>query len=123
MIKLNQITVIHQKASELIRVDRAQIARPVNYTTVLANWELGRMFVKAEQAVNEKTGYGARIIERLSQSPSQQFGKGFSVPHLKFCRQFYNIFPIGHAVRNRLKKKSNSIFNKNLKIKKYVPKS
>lgn len=93
---------IFQKAHNLIQVARAQIARSVNFTTVLANWELGRMIVEEEQAGSEKADYGARLIESLSQSLSEQFGKGFSVPHLKFCRQFYNTFPIGYALSSQL---------------------
>lgn len=108
---------ILEKARTLIQVARAHIARSVNYTTVLANWEQGRMIVEEEQVGSEKAAYSTMLIESLSQSLSEQFGKGVSVPHLKFCRHF----PIGYAMPSQLDKKTNItnnnlIFNKNLKI-------
>jgi predicted nuclease of restriction endonuclease-like (RecB) superfamily len=45
----------------------------------------------------------------LSDSLTVRFGKGFSVPHLKFCRQFYNTFPIGYAARSQFESGQNII--------------
>jgi len=104
-----RMTNIHQKAQNLIQFARAQIARSVNYTTVLANWELGRMIVEEEQTGSEKADYGAKLIESLSVSLTGLFGRGFSVPHLKFCRQFYNTFPIGYALRSQFESGQNII--------------
>ena len=91
------IIAIHQKARNIILVARRHIARSMNYTTVLANWELGRMIVEEELAEKEKADYGPRLIAGISSSLTEEFGKGFSVPCLEFCRQFYNIFSIGYT--------------------------
>ncbi len=107
------IIAIHQKARNIILVDCRHIARSMNYTTVLATWELGRMIVEEELAGKEKADYGSRLIVGISKSLTMEFGKGFSLPHLIFCRQFYNTFPIGYAVRSQLNTKLN-LENSNL---------
>jgi hypothetical protein len=53
---------IFQKAQNLIQDARGHIARSVNFTTVLANWELGRMIVEEEQAGSKKADYGAKLL-------------------------------------------------------------
>lgn len=95
-----QTSNIHQKARSIILTARNHIAHALNYTTVLANWELGRTILEEEQAGKEKTVYGAKLIDKLSQDLNEEFGKGFSVPHLKFCRQFYQTFQISYALRS-----------------------
>jgi predicted nuclease of restriction endonuclease-like (RecB) superfamily len=68
---------------------------------VQAYWEIGRRIVE-EQGGAERAEYGAALIAELSKRLTEDFGKGFTVTNLKYMRQFYLAFPIGHALRDEL---------------------
>ena len=55
-----------------------------------------------EQGDNEKTEYGSGLLRELSKQMTQDFSKGFTVTNLKYMRQFYLMFPNGHALRDEL---------------------
>lgn len=55
-----------------------------------------------EQGGNEKAEYGTGLLKELSKQMIQDFGKGFTVTNLKYMRQFYLMFPNGHALRDKL---------------------
>ena len=46
--------------------------------------------------------YGKGVLNRLSSELTEEFGKGFTVTNLKYMRQFYSMFPNGHALRGEL---------------------
>ncbi|OYT14508.1 MAG: hypothetical protein B7C24_17980 [Bacteroidetes bacterium 4572_77] len=46
-------------------------------------------------------------MKDLAQKLSSEFGKGYSQQHLKFCRQFYNLYPIGYALRSQSQSSDN----------------
>jgi predicted nuclease of restriction endonuclease-like (RecB) superfamily len=66
-----------------------------------AYWSIGKAIVD-EQGGNEKAEYGDRLIVNLSKRLTEEFGKGFTATNLKYMRQFYLAFPIGHAVSDQL---------------------
>ena len=42
------------------------------------------------------------MLKELSKQMTKDFGKGFTVTNLKYMRQFYLMFPNGHALRDEL---------------------
>ena len=42
------------------------------------------------------------VLNSLANSLEKEYGSGFSERQLKFCRQFYRLYPIGNAVRSQL---------------------
>jgi predicted nuclease of restriction endonuclease-like (RecB) superfamily len=92
---------LHGQVRELIIEAREAISKTVNFVTVVQNWEIGRMIVEEEQGGAAKAEYGKYIIKELSAKLSGEFGNGYSIQHLKFCRQFFNTYPIGYAVRSQ----------------------
>lgn len=68
---------------------------------VEAYWNIGKSIIE-EQGGNEKAEYGAGLLKELSKQMTQDFGKGFTVTNLKYMRQFYLMFPNGHALRDEL---------------------
>ena len=64
-------------------------------------WNIGKSIIE-EQGGNEKAEYGAGLLKELSKQMTQDFGKGFTVTNLKYMRQFYLMFPNGHALRGEL---------------------
>jgi predicted nuclease of restriction endonuclease-like (RecB) superfamily len=68
---------------------------------VEAYWHIGKRIVDA-QSGNERAEYGEYLLKYLSEQMSRDFGKGFTITNLKYMRQFYNMFPIRHALRDQL---------------------
>lgn len=71
---------------------RKNVVRSVNSNMVIAHWLIGREIVEGIQAGDERAEYGKRILGRLSEQLSAQYGTGFSVPNLRNFRQFYSIY-------------------------------
>ena len=68
---------------------------------VEAYWNIGKSIIE-EQGGNEKAEYGTGLLKELSKQMTKDFGKGFTVTNLKYMRQFYLMFPNGHALRDEL---------------------
>ena len=79
---------------------RSQAFRAVNVAMVAAYWKIGERIVKEEQGGTKKAGYGEKLIQELSNSLTKEYGSGFSATNLKYFRQFYLMFPMGHALRD-----------------------
>ena len=81
---------------------KQNISRTVNSTMVHAYWQVGKYIVEYEQQGKERAEYGKGVINELSNKLVDEFGNGFTIANLKYMRQLYLIFPIGHAVRDQL---------------------
>ena len=80
---------------------RNKVYKTANFVMVEAYWNIGKSIIE-EQGGNEKAEYGAGLLKELSKQMTQDFGKGFTVTNLKYMRQFYLMFPNGHALRGEL---------------------
>ena len=81
---------------------RNRAYRAINSTMVTAYWNIGKLIVEDEQKGNKKANYGQKLLENLSISLSQEFGKGFDPTNLSTMRKFYLTFPILDALRQEL---------------------
>lgn len=81
---------------------KQNISRTVNSTMVHAYWQVGKYIVEYEQQGKERAEYGKGVINELSNKLVDEFGNGFTITNLKYMRQLYLIFPIGHALRDQL---------------------
>ena len=54
------------------------------------------------EAVGDRTEYGKRLLQFLSERLTKDFGKGFTERDLRAMRQFYETFPIRHTLRAEL---------------------
>ena len=93
--------LIHQIA-EVITQARQHVRQSVNSAMVASYWEIGRLIVEHEQQGQARAAYGQRQLAELSKRLTAQFGKGFTVNNLRYMRQFFQAFPIRHAVRGEL---------------------
>jgi hypothetical protein len=87
---------------EVIAKSQHAAVRAVNQVRVQMYWQIGRHIVEEEQQGKERAEYGAYIIKTLAKELDKDFGSGFSVRQLEFCRQFYNTFPNTNALRAQL---------------------
>ncbi len=82
---------------QIVLLARKRSYSAVNAAMVQAYWHIGRHIVEFEQAGQARAGYGQRVLPELSKRLTQEFGAGFSQVNLKYFRQFYQCFPIGHT--------------------------
>ena len=92
----------YQSVAEILRAARTNAYRAVNFSMVEAYWNVGRKIVEEEQRGEKRAGYGAQLVQRLSESLGSEFGRGFSVQSLWNMRQFYQFFSILSALRREL---------------------
>lgn len=84
---------------------RANAVHAVNSNMVIAYWLIGREIVTALQGGEQRADYGSQMIETLSASLTQRYGRGFSTTNLKYFRLFFQTYAgrdpeIRHDVRD-----------------------
>lgn len=81
---------------------RIQIQQSVNSVMVQTYWHIGRIIVEDEQNGELRAEYGKKQLELISNSLTQEFGKGFDVTNLRNMRRFYLTFPIQETLSLKL---------------------
>ncbi len=95
---------VYARIQQILESARANVARTVNTTQVVANWLIGREIVEEEQRGKQRAQYGKQLVEGLSKKLSREYGTGYSVQNLFYTKQFYLTYPkILHAVRGEFK--------------------
>ena len=77
----------------ILHTARTKSYAAVNFAMVEAYWQIGRRIVEEEQRGKGRADYGAQLIQSLSKSLTDDFGRGFSGANLRSFRQFYLTFP------------------------------
>ncbi|GFI43383.1 putative nuclease YhcG [Lachnospiraceae bacterium] len=91
----------YNEIKNILNMARNKVYKMANFAMVEAYWNIGKSIIE-EQGGNEKAEYGTGLLKELSKQMTQDFGKGFTVTNLKYMRQFYLMFPNGHALRDEL---------------------
>jgi predicted nuclease of restriction endonuclease-like (RecB) superfamily len=91
-----------QNLRGLIVAGRQRALRAVDMVQVQTCWEIGRHIVEIEQDGKVRAAYGKRLLARLAESLTAEFGKGFDGSNLRYMRLFYQAFPIRDALRHEL---------------------
>ena len=81
---------------------RRAAARSVNAVMTAAYWQIGRRLVEVEQGGASRADYGTKLLKRLAQDLTVQFGRGFSERNLEQMRLFYQTWPISQTVPAKL---------------------
>jgi predicted nuclease of restriction endonuclease-like (RecB) superfamily len=87
---------------ELILQARQKVLRTAHAAQVRTYWEIGRHIVEHEQGGAVRAEYGSRLLPRLAEKLTEEFGRGFDASNLHKMKQFYLSFPILDAVRPEL---------------------
>ena len=85
-----------------ITESRRQVVRAVDVAQVRTCWGVGRYIVEFEQGGAARAEFGTKLLTRLSEALTQDFGKGFDASNLRYMRLFYQAFPICDALRHEL---------------------
>jgi hypothetical protein len=86
----------------LIQKGRQRALQAVDVVQVRTCWEVGRHIVEFEQGGIHRAEYGARLIPRLAERLTVEFGKGFDASNLRYMRLFYQAFRNCDALRHEL---------------------
>ena len=103
----NRLNSFHSKilledARKIIETAQSNAVRSVDFCRVQMYWNLGKRIFEEEQQGKERADYGAYIVKSLAEKLEVEYGSGFSERQLKFCRQFYRVYPIANALRSQL---------------------
>ena len=98
----NGLDVLVGRLRDVIQQARQAALRAVDEAQVAMCWEVGRHVVEYEQAGKERADYRSRLVSRLAEQLSAEFGKGFDVSNIKHMRGFFLAFPKGDALRRQL---------------------
>jgi len=93
----------------LIVQARQQALRAVDVVQVRTCWEMGRHIVEFEQGGALRAEYGAKLLPRLAERLTAEFGKGFDASNLRYMRLFYQAFPNCDALRHELRQMSEEV--------------
>jgi hypothetical protein len=72
---------------------RKNAVKAVNFSMVVAYWQIGQRIVEEEQGGSKKANYGQYLLKELAAKLTVDFGKGYTLTNLKYFRQFYLVFP------------------------------
>ena len=92
----------YQSIREILGKARSAVYRSINFTMVLAYWNIGKVIVDDEQHGKERAEYGKALIKELSLRLTKEYGKGFDESNLRNIRKFYSTFPNCDALRHEL---------------------
>lgn len=92
----------YRDIKKILAEARNRAYKTVNFAMVEAYWNIGRRIVEEEQKGRRKAGYGAYLLQNLSEQLTKDFGDGFSEQSLRNMRQFYLVFPIRSTLWSEL---------------------
>jgi predicted nuclease of restriction endonuclease-like (RecB) superfamily len=92
---------VYQSIRTVLTNARQKAYSAINFAMVEAYWEIGRQIMEA-QGSDSRAEYGTGLIKYLAERLTREFGKGFTATNLKYMRQFYTTFPIGHTLCDQL---------------------
>ena len=93
---------LYQDARQIIENARRNAVRSIDFNRVLMYWNLGRRIFEEEQQGKKRADYGTYLTKELSRRLVPEYGSGFSIRQLEFCRQFYRTYPIANTLRSQL---------------------
>jgi predicted nuclease of restriction endonuclease-like (RecB) superfamily len=91
---------VYQSIRTVLATARQKAYTAVNSAMVEAYWDIGRQIMEAQEG--QRAEYGSGLLKYLSERLTVEFGKGFTITNLKYMRQFYATFPIGHTLCDQL---------------------
>lgn len=102
--KLEESKNIFVDISRLIEATKRNLVDSANTEINLLYWQIGKR-IKEEILLNEKPEYGKKIVESLSKSLADKYGRGYSKTNLFNWIKMYEVYQsknIFHAVCGKL---------------------
>ena len=95
-ININSTKDIINDVNEIINKSRQIVYQAIDIVLLQRNWLIGKRIYEEEIKDTRQENYGLEIIKMLSNSLTENYGKGFSKSNLysfyRFYREYQNIF-------------------------------
>ncbi len=85
---------LYADIKNILEQARVNAVRAVNFSMVVAYWEIGKRIVEEEQQGEERARYGGAVLKEISKKLTIDFGRGFSAVSLENLRNFMWYFQI-----------------------------
>ena len=83
---------LFERISALIEEARKRVKTVIDTTMVYTYYEIGLYIVEDEQQGEQRAKYGQAVLKKLSVRLTDKYGEGWSLPHLKNIRKFYQTY-------------------------------
>ena len=83
------ITKICSDAIRIVKYARTLVIRNIDIIQLITYYIIGKWIVEVQQKGETRAEYGKKILETLSITLNNEFGKGFSIAILENYRKFY----------------------------------
>ena len=90
--KGSEIDELCHNSIELVEYSRKLVSKEVDLIQIMTFYAIGRWIVEVQQHGKQRAGYGKKVIIRLSEVLTENFGRGFSVDTLENARKFYIVY-------------------------------
>jgi len=91
-LETEEFRTLIDELRSLVRSARWAVVRSVDTIQVLTNFEIGRRIVEHEQKGEKRAEYGKRLLKKIADSLTAEFGRKFSSTNLKLMRKFYLLY-------------------------------
>ena len=95
------VNSIFNEIRELVVSSRNRVYSVVNTEMLQLYWNIGRIVMNIQDG-KERAEYGDKVLEKLSEKLTKEFGKGFTSRNLRRMRGFYCAFPIWTTLLSKL---------------------
>lgn len=96
-----EVKPIFEEIKTLINTSRSKAYYAVNTEMLNLHWKIGKRIFEIQEG-SKRAMYGDKLVIRLSEKLTKEFGKGFSKRNLERMRKFYACFPIATSVMTQL---------------------
>ena len=87
-----QYTTLISHIGLLLEQSKSRFIKQVNASMTEMYWNIGRYIVEYEQNGADRAKYGSGLLQKIANSLTKAYGKGFSYRNLRAIRQFYLAF-------------------------------
>ena len=93
LVNEEDVDLIFREIKELVVISRNKVYNYVNVEMLYLYWNIGKIIINI-QGGDKRVKYGERILEKLSEKLTGEFGRGFASKNLRRMRKFYLLFSI-----------------------------
>lgn len=86
----------------IINKGRSLAYAAIDKTMISTYWNVGRRIVEEEQKGSNRAAYGSKLLVRLSEELTHEYGNGYSERYLAYFRKFYLTIPDISILQTRL---------------------
>lgn len=101
-INLNIEKKFFDDVKTIINKGRSLAYAAVDATMISTYWNVGKRIVEEEQKGHNRAAYGTKLLIRLSEELTREYGSGYSKRYLAYFRKFYLTIPDISILQTRL---------------------